>query len=111
VSNRIGPPDDPEDIDPTLARERTLLAWNRTSFAFLAVGGSMIKSAPLAGALVIAIGGLVWLLGNAHFRVSESGPIGRWLDPPRLFGIIARVTLGASIVALAVAVLARSSPR
>ena len=40
-------PDDPEDLDPGLARERTMLAWVRTGIAFAAVGAVMLRKQPV----------------------------------------------------------------
>ncbi len=42
-------PEDMEDIDPGLARERTVLAWSRTGLSFLALGGILVRVDPLAG--------------------------------------------------------------
>ena len=64
------PLDDPEDLDAGLARERTLLAWNRTGLAFMALGGSVIKLVPVPGICILAMGALIWLMGYAQYRVA-----------------------------------------
>ena len=61
-------PDDPEDADPGLARERTRLAWARTSIAFAAVGAAMLKSEVIAGLIVLSTAPLVWALGSFATR-------------------------------------------
>jgi Domain of unknown function (DUF202) len=65
---------DMEEADPGLAAERTGLAWIRTAISFAAVGGVLLKTAPLAGVLVLGMSALVWSLG----RLSR-GPSGRLL--------------------------------
>jgi uncharacterized membrane protein YidH (DUF202 family) len=61
---RHAPPDDPEDADPGLARERTALAWTRSSLAFAAVGIAIVKARPAVGIPILAFGLVVWLLGR-----------------------------------------------
>jgi uncharacterized membrane protein YidH (DUF202 family) len=55
--------DDPEDLDPGLAKQRTRLAWVRTAIAFAAVGAVMLRRDLAAGLIVLAITPLVWALG------------------------------------------------
>ncbi|MFG2084765.1 MULTISPECIES: DUF202 domain-containing protein [unclassified Spirillospora] len=57
--------DDPEDLDPGLARERTELAWFRTAVAFAALGGAMLQTTPVIGGLVLGMSALVHVLGRA----------------------------------------------
>jgi len=60
---RPGEPDVPGDIeeaDPGLARERTHLAWTRTAIAFAAIGGAVLKTRPVAGVIVLALGAATW---------------------------------------------------
>ena len=64
-------PEDPEDLSPGTAAERTRLAWERTAIAFGAVGLVMIREEPVAGALVLAATPLIWALGR---YVSSAAP-------------------------------------
>ncbi len=59
---------DPEDADPGLARERTALAWTRTAISVAAVGGAILKSHPVPGAIVLAMSPVVWVLGRIPGR-------------------------------------------
>jgi len=51
--------------DAGLARERTSLAWVRSSIAFLGLGVAILKFRPIAGIVILAIAPAVWLLGRA----------------------------------------------
>jgi uncharacterized membrane protein YidH (DUF202 family) len=64
-------PDDPEDLSPGAAAERTRLAWQRTAIAFGAVGLVMLCEETAAGVLVLAATPLIWLLGR---YVSSAAP-------------------------------------
>jgi uncharacterized membrane protein YidH (DUF202 family) len=57
-------PEDPEDLSPSTAAERTRLAWERTAIAFGAVGLAMLRGEPVAGLLVLAVTPLIWALGR-----------------------------------------------
>jgi uncharacterized membrane protein YidH (DUF202 family) len=105
------PAEDMEDIDPGLARERTVLAWSRTGLSFLALGGVLVRVDPLAGLAVLALGGVVWLLGYLHHR-SMWAPAGaaRWLTRPRALRLIAGGTAFVAVVALLIAVLREGRP-
>jgi uncharacterized membrane protein YidH (DUF202 family) len=87
-------PDDPEDADPGLARERTRLAWARTSIAFAAVGAAMLKREVIPGLIVLSTAPVVWALGSF---ASRAGP-----RPGRLVLIKVIVT---AIAVLAVVVV------
>jgi uncharacterized membrane protein YidH (DUF202 family) len=63
--------------DSGLAAERTELAWGRSALALLACGAATVKGLPkvtgtaahpLAGAVILGLGGLVWLLGLPYAR-------------------------------------------
>lgn len=102
--------EDMEDIDPGLARERTVLAWSRTGLSFLALGGLLVRVDPLAGLAVLALGGVVWLLGYVHYRSmwTAAGAV-RWLTRPRALRLIAVGTALVALVGLAIA-LSREGP-
>lgn len=87
-------PDDPEDVDPGLARERTSLAWARTAIAFAALGMGALRSEPVVGVIVLAIVPLVWALG--HFASQAAAP-------ERLLLVTVTITVVA-LLALAAAV-------
>jgi len=79
-----GPADDADEgveevaeRDDGLAAERTELAWGRSTLALLACAAAMAKGLPnvtggrahpLAGALILGFGGLVWLCGLPYAR-------------------------------------------
>jgi hypothetical protein len=50
--------------DPGLARARTSLAWTRTALSFAAIGGILLKRDLAAGFVVLAVSGLVWVVGR-----------------------------------------------
>jgi uncharacterized membrane protein YidH (DUF202 family) len=87
--------------DPGLARTRTSLAWTRTALAFAAIGGIILKRDLAAGFVVLALSGLVWVVGRLAV---VPGPVrGR---PGRLLVITLAVT-GVALVALMLAVFGR----
>jgi hypothetical protein len=83
--------DDPEDLDPGLARERTRLAWARTAIAFAAVGGAMLKREVVPGAIVLALTPLVWALGRVASRAAQPEP-----RPGRMLAVTVTVTAVAA---------------
>jgi uncharacterized membrane protein YidH (DUF202 family) len=100
-----------EDLDPGLARERTVLAWSRTGLAFLALGGVLIRVDPLAGLAVLALGGVVWLVGYVHYRsMWAAARPARWLTRSRALRLIAVGTAFVALVALLIAVLQDGRP-
>lgn len=97
---RQGPAEDVEAADPALARERTELAWTRSSIAFFGVGASILKFRPAIAIPVLAIGVAVWLLGRITPR---PGPVGS-LGARRVLLVTIAVTglaLGALALSLA----------
>jgi len=92
-------PEEVEDMDPGLARERTELAWTRTAISLAALGGAILKQTPAVGVLVLATSALVWGIGRL-----ARGPVRPEADDRRLL-LITIVVTGVSLVALAVALL------
>lgn len=62
-------PEDVEDLDPGLARERTWLAWRRTAISLTAVNVAVLKISPIDGAplLVMTLG--IWVAGRRHAAI------------------------------------------
>ena len=60
-----------DERDVGLARERTDLAWIRSSIAFFALGVAILKFRPTAGILILAIAVVLWLLGRAMHGTSQ----------------------------------------
>lgn len=101
-----GPPDDVEQRDPSLARERTELAWTRTAISFAALGAAMLRDEAAIGATVLAIAAAVWMLGHLSareaIRAARHGPVGR----PWTMGLITAATTLVALVALLLVLLA-----
>ena len=95
------PPEDIEDADPGLARERTELAWTRSSIAFAALGAAILKFRPAAGAPILVFSVVIWSLG--HVKRDEAGTAAR-----RVLLVTIAVTLLAA-AALVLAILGHSS--
>ena len=91
-------PEDMEQLDPGLARERTKLAWARTAIAFAAVGGAILKKEPVAGLIVLAITPLIWGLGRFVGHTAERPE----LQPRRLLAVTVTV-VAVSLLAMVIA--------
>jgi uncharacterized membrane protein YidH (DUF202 family) len=109
VSTGQGQPgDDPEERDPGLARERTLLSWTRTAISFAALGGTVLKANVISGLIILAIAPVIWQLG----RVSR-GTAARTGLPAvgatRLF-IITVSIVAVSLLCLVVAIFGQAVP-
>jgi uncharacterized membrane protein YidH (DUF202 family) len=74
----MAPSRDLEGLPPSLAKERTELAWTRTVIAFAAVGGAILKANIAAGLTVIALALLIWGVvrapGRRRRRVTRRQP-------------------------------------
>ena len=92
----MAPSDDPEDVDPGLARERTRLAWARTAIAFAAFGAAMLKRELVPGLIVLATTPLIWAVGQFASHVPAQGP-----RPGRLLVVTLTVTLVAVLAVVA----------
>jgi uncharacterized membrane protein YidH (DUF202 family) len=89
-------PDDPEDVDPGLAGERTRLAWARTSIAFAAVGAAMLRRELIPGLIVLATTPLIWAVGSFASHLPRGRP-----RPGRLLVVTVTVTLVAALAVVA----------
>ena len=69
----IEPADDIEDADPGLARERTRLAWTRSSISFAAIGVVILKDRPLVGAPVLILSAVIWTVGRMRRTPGRAG--------------------------------------
>ena len=63
-TDKPDPADDIDEIDPGLARERTELAWTRSSIAFAALGLAIVKFRPAVGIPILTFGVVVWWAGH-----------------------------------------------
>jgi uncharacterized membrane protein YidH (DUF202 family) len=103
----VGPNDvDPEDTDPGLFRERTELAWHRTGIAFAALGGAVIKTAPVVGLLILASSVPIFVLA----RTSRRGPRADGPELRRSLLLISIAVTALSLVALVLAFFAADHP-
>ena len=94
------PPGEPRDAtktDPMLARERTDLAWTRSSIAFFALGVAVVKFRPELGVPLLAFSAFGWLAGRCPPRRDWDGAISR-----RLLLVAISVSCLAVIAALLV---------
>jgi|SRR5579875_250798 len=92
-------PDDPEDRDPTLVRQRTQMAWLRTAIAFGALGFAVLKTNIAAGAAVLPLAPVIWLTG----RFSRYAPPGR--ARPGHIALTAAAVVVVALVVLGIVLL------
>jgi uncharacterized membrane protein YidH (DUF202 family) len=97
-------PEDPEDLSPGTAAERTRLAWERTAITFGAVGLAMLRDEPVAGLIVLGVTTLIWAL--AHYVSAAVPPEAR---ARRLLLVTVAVT-GVAVVAAVAALLGHGGP-
>ena len=98
-------PEDPEDLSPGTAAERTRLAWERTAIAFGAVGLAMLRGEPVAGALVLAVTPLIWALGR---YVSSTAPP---RERSRRLLLVTLAVTGVAVLALVAAFIGHGLTR
>jgi hypothetical protein len=94
-------PDDPDDLDPVMARARTRLAWTRTAISFAAVGAAVLRTSMAAGLTVLLITPLIWQSG----RMPGHDALGR--VRPRQILLTALAVTAVALVVLAVVLLDR----
>ena len=97
-------PEDPEDLSPGTAAERTRLAWERTAIAFGAVGLAMLRGEPVAGLLVLGMTPLIWAL--ARYVSTAGRPEAR---SRRLLLVTVAVT-GVAVLAAVAAFIGHGGP-
>ncbi len=92
-------PEDIEDADPGLARERTKLAWTRSSVSFAAIGVLILRTRPLIGAPLLILSAVIWSIGLMRRTPGLAG-----VGPKRvLFVTICVLVIAALALALALA--------
>jgi len=96
-------PEDIEDADPGLARERTKLAWTRSSVSFAAIGVLILKTRPLVGAPLLILSAVIWSIGLVRRRPGLAG-----VAPKRVL-FVAICVLVIAAAALVLALTAHSS--
>lgn len=74
-----GGPRDEEKPDPLLARERTHLAWTRSSIALFALGLAVVKFRPEIGAPLLVFSAFGWVINRRPPRRDWDGAISRRL--------------------------------
>jgi hypothetical protein len=87
--------------DPGLAVARTRLSWRRTAIGVAAVGGIILKTSVIAGALVLAMSPVIWMLGQL------AGPHLDAARATRRLRLMSSVIVVVAAAALAVALTAR----
>ena len=97
-------PEDPEDLSPGTAAERTRLAWERTAITFGVVGLAMLRDEPVAGLIVLGVTPLIWAL--AHYVSATAPPQAR---SRRLLLVTVAVT-SVAVVAMAAALFSHGGP-
>jgi uncharacterized membrane protein YidH (DUF202 family) len=69
----IPQPDDHDD-DPALGRERTELAWTRSSISFAALGIGILKFRPAIGVPILLFSAVIWLAGQVPRQPGGAAP-------------------------------------
>ena len=105
-----------DDADDGLAAERTELAWSRSALSLLACGAATAKGIPritdghpVTGAVLLALGGVVWLAGVPLAR--RRGAATRMgVRPAARHRDLAPVAYGTVLVGVAALVIAAFFP-
>ncbi len=92
------PADEFDEGDPGLARDRTDLAWTRSAIAFLALGAAILKFRPAVGIPVLAIAGVIWLLGRGVRKIDRRIVSRRVLLVTVAVNLLAAVSLVLTLV-------------
>jgi uncharacterized membrane protein YidH (DUF202 family) len=95
-------PDDPEDLDPGLARQRTDMAWTRTAISFAAAGAAILKNHLVTGLIVLALALVAWGLRRL-FPVTANEA-----SQPRRLLLVTVAVIGVALVALGLSVFAQA---
>jgi uncharacterized membrane protein YidH (DUF202 family) len=96
-------PDDPDEADPGLARERTDLSWTRTAISFAAAGAAILKSHLVPGVIVLGLGVVAWSLRRVFPSTADD------VHRQRRLLVVTIVVTAVAIVALVLAVFASGS--
>ena len=97
-----------DEGDVGLALERTSLSWTRTSLAFAALGGVMLKDNVITGLIILAVVPLIWRLGRPPR--SGSPPTGLPTVGAMRIRVITASVVGVALLSLLIAVLGPSVP-
>jgi uncharacterized membrane protein YidH (DUF202 family) len=89
-------PDDPEDTQPGLARERTAMAWTRTAISFAATGAAILKNHVIAGVIV-------FILGLGTWGLQRLFPAAHGEDRQRRLLLVTIAVTAVALVALGIA--------
>jgi putative membrane protein len=107
----VSRPGDPDAVDPSLAGERTDLAWNRSGLALLACGAAVARGLGIGepvperlavGVTILVLGAVTWALGAWQAR-RRSRP-GRPRQVARPADLLP-ISLGTAAVGIAALVL------
>jgi uncharacterized membrane protein YidH (DUF202 family) len=97
-------PDEFEERDPGLARERTELAWTRTALSVAGLGAIAAHSNIIVGLVVLAAAVAVWRLGQLATRRYPPAAA-TWPARRRTVLLVTTVTCSAALLALVMALL------
>jgi uncharacterized membrane protein YidH (DUF202 family) len=95
---QVDPEDEPGIGEPA---DRTRLAWTRTAIAFAAIGAAMLKSSPIGGVIVLALGVPVWAVTHRTRTATDA------LTTPAELRLVAVIIVLVALVGAGVALFAR----